>query len=289
MRKSLKILTVIVLNIILLVFQCSCQQETYYDWQLSYLGIPELWDKGTGKSVVVAVVDSGINYALLGNEFKENRVIASYNSYDCNDDLTDYTQHGTAMVLLIGANGENGFYGVAPECEFIIIKALNALGYTSEEALERAINFAIEYGANIINLSLGSTKYSQNIASLIDNAVENNIIITCAVGDQGKNDILFPSSYELTLSCGALDINGNIYESSNYTNSIDIFMPGVDIKIPSLNAKSELVFFNKSGSSIATAILSGYLADYVDYKKEYEVLEVYNRFRQKEFDIKNLF
>lgn len=289
-KKASKTLFIIILYIFLLVSQTSCkQEEIHYDWQLSYLGVPSLWDKGTGENVVVAVIDSGIDYALLDNNFKEDRVIASYNAYDCNDDLTDYTQHGTAMAVLIGANGKNGFYGIAPKCKFIIVKALSPLGTTSADALTRAINFSIENGANIINLSLGSTKYNQSVADAIDTAVEKNIIVTCAVGDQSKNDILFPASHNNTLSCGAIDSGGNIYKESNNNDSVDIFMPGVDIRVPSLNATSELVILNKSGSSVATAILSGYLADYIDYKNEYEVLDVYNTIRQKEFDIKKLF
>lgn len=284
-----KFLAISIFSLIIISLQCSCTFSKYkYGWQLEYLGVPEIWDKATGKDVVVAIIDSGIDYNLLGDSFNLTRIIASYNSYDCNDEVFDYTKHGTAMAILIGANGENGFYGVAPECKFIIVKAMNAIGLTTADALARGIDFAMDFGANIINLSLGSTVFNQSVADSIDEAVKKNIIVTSAVGDQKKDKILFPSSYDATLSVAAIDINEKLYDNSNYADDIDICAPGVDILVPSMNAANEIIVTKKSGSSIATAIFSGYIAVYFDYIKEYDVKEILEQFRLNQYNFKKL-
>lgn len=250
-----------------------------YDWQLQYLDIPNIWVKTRGENVTVAVIDSGIDYALLGKDFNLSRVLATYNSYDCNDDMTDYTQHGTAVISIIGADGEDGFYGVAPACNFVIVKALNELGTTNSAALVRAIDFAIEKRVDIINLSLGSEKVDELVSHAISTAVENNIAVTSAVGDQGQSTILFPAILSDTLSVAAIDCNGNLYDESNYGEGVDILAPGVDIKVPKFNVLHEKIATLKSGSSIATAFFTGMLALYLSYYPKCGVEELYSTFR----------
>lgn len=249
-----------------------------YEWQLEYIHAPNVWSKTKGKTITIAVIDSGINYNLLGTTFDKTRIIASYNAYDENEDMTDYTSHGTSMISLIGSNGENGFYGVAPECKFIIIKALNGSGMTNSDVLVKAINFAIKHKANIINLSLGSEKEDSLVAEAINAAFNQNIIVTGAIGDNGKETICFPASLDTVLGVGAIDCNGKLYSKSNYNNYINVIAPGVDVMVPRINIFNETVNSLKSGSSIATAIFSGYLALYLDYIENYTVEDIYLKF-----------
>lgn len=251
-----------------------------YEWQLEYIHAPNVWSKTKGKTITIAVIDSGINYNLLGTTFDKTRIIASYNAYDENEDMTDYTSHGTSMISLIGSNGENGFYGVAPECKFIIIKALNGAGMTNSGVLVKAINFAIKHKANIINLSLGSEKEDSLVAEAINAAFNQNIIVTGAIGDNGKETICFPASLDTVLGVGAIDCNGKLYSKSNYNNYINVIAPGVDVMVPRINIFNETVNSLKSGSSIATAIFSGYLALYLDYIENYTVEDIYLKFNK---------
>lgn len=283
------------------IFCCACKHNTNeknestnnaveYGWHLQNLNIPDIWGKTKGENVTVAVIDSGINYDLLGENFNLSRILATYNAYDCNGDMTDFTQHGTAMVSIIGANGDDGFYGIAPSCNFVIIKALNEIGRTNSEALVRAINFAIENKVDIINLSLGSENVNESVSNAISVAVKNNIVVTSAVGDQKKNTIFFPAVLSDTLSVAAIDCNGNLYCESNYSNEVDVLVPGVDIKVPKFNVLQEKITTLKSGSSVATAIFSGVLALYLSYYPKCNVDEVYSTFRNSlSIDMSTLF
>lgn len=237
MKSVEKCITLIILLITAFCNGCTFnnkQEEIKHqdcDWHLEYIHAPMMWAKTKGESITIAIIDSGIDYDFLGQEFDTTRIIATYNAFDCNNDLTDYTSHGTSMVSIIGASGENGFYGVAPACKFIIIKALNEVGTTNSETLIRAIDFAIENKANIINLSLGSKNINDNVTTAIMRAVNNNIVVTSAVGDQGKNSILFPALLDNTLSVAAIDCNGLLYNKSNFNESVDVLAPGVDVRI----------------------------------------------------------
>ena len=286
MKSVEKCITLIILLITAFCNGCTFnnkQEEIKHqdcDWHLEYIHAPMMWAKTKGESITIAIIDSGSDYDFLGQEFDTTRIIATYNAFDCNNDLTDYTSHGTSMVSIIGASGENGFYGVAPACKFIIIKALNEVGTTNSETLIRAIDFAIENKANIINLSLGSENINDNVTTAIMRAVNNNIVVTSAVGDQGKNSILFPALLDNTLSVAAIDCNGLLYNKSNFNESVDVLAPGVDVRIIKYNIFKERIETKKSGSSIATAVFSGILALYLDSLNEYDVIDVYTKFRK---------
>ena len=298
MKKIISLL----LTILSIMSCCVCKNNTNkkisknkntsvaYDWQLQNFNIPNIWQKTKGENVTIAVIDSGIDYSLLGENFNFSRILTTYNAYDCNSDMTDFTQHGTAIISIIGANGEDGFYGVAPLCNFVIIKALNERGTTNSETLVRAINFAIKNKVDIINLSLGSTNVNESVSYAISTAVKNNIIVTGAVGDQRQNSILFPAMLSDVLSVAAIDCNGNLYSESNFSKKVDVLAPGVDVKVPKFNVMHEKLATLRSGSSIATAFFTGVLALYVSYHPKYDIKELYSIFRNNAaVDIVDLF
>ena len=283
--KKIQIRSIILCVVFVLLSCCGCgkSKTIEYDWHLEYLCAPEVWKNNKGEKITVAVVDSGLDYELLGADFDKSRIIATYNSYDDNQDMSDFTSHGTAMLSLIGANGENGFYGVAPNCKFIIVKALNGLGMTNAEALKKGIEFAIENGADIINLSLGSHNENEGVVQVIQYAVSQNIAVVCAAGDQKSEELLFPARIEETLSVAAIDKNNRLYEDSNYGEEIDVFSPGVNIKIPCSSFDEGIIKQEQSGSSVATAIFTGTLALYLSSLSEYHITDVYAYFRQTEY------
>lgn len=253
--------------------------EINYDWHLRFLKVPEIWTKSKGEGINVAVIDSGIDYGLLGENFDRSRIKYTYNAIDESNDLTDNTLHGTGMISLIGANGENGIYGVAPECNFIIIKALNDVGSTTSEILARAINFANDHDADIINLSLGSRNISEEVETAIKTAYAKNTVIISAAGDDGKETVRFPASLKETLSVGALDKEGLRYKDSNYGEGVDLFVPAVEINVPTYDFFKHRTTIKKSGSSVATAVTSGVVALYISVLQSYTVNDLYRIFR----------
>lgn len=278
-----KLLRVLICLSFCILLCCTCCNNKYieinYDWYLEYLNVPEAWKKTKGEGITVAVIDSGIDYNLLGEGFDKTRIKQKYNAIDESENITDYTLHGTGIVSLIGANGENGYWGIAPKCDFIIIKALNEIGSTNSETLVRAINYSIENDADIINLSLGGLNYNEQVDCAIKTAYKNNIIVVAAAGDDEKEKVRFPASLNETISVGAIDKDGVRYKGSNYGAAVDVFMPAVDVSVPAYDLFKRRITVKKSGSSVATAIMSGVIALRISILENYTVDDLYDFFR----------
>jgi len=199
-------------------FACSNQYDTAvtYDWFVEYLDLKKVWDRTTGKGVTIAVIDSGIDYKLLGDDFDMSRVLAEYNAIDGTDNVDDATFHGTAMVSIIGATSSYSLYGVAPDCNFVIIKVLDSNGSTNAEVLCRAIEFAISSHVDIINLAVGGGLEDENLIACIKKAVAADIALICAVGDNNRRGAIFPAYLDECIGVAAIDDKGRKYIYSNY-------------------------------------------------------------------------
>lgn len=245
------------------------------------------WATTTGsESVVVAVLDSGVDYThedLAPNMWTRPASIAPYqdnelgviddeygfNAIDNQSDPMDENGHGTHCAGIIGAEGENsiGIAGVNWKVRIMPLKFMNAGGYgTTKDAIE-AINYVInrkKEGVNvrIISASWGSTQRSRALEAVIRKAWENDILFVAAAGNASTDNDRrphFPSSYNVpnVISVAALDRNDQLAAFSNYgAKSVTIAAPGVDILSTWLgNAYEE-----KSGTSMATPVVSGVAA-----------------------------
>lgn len=160
---------------------------------------PELWKKGhKGENVVIAVIDSGcdVNHPDL-----KNRIIDTHNfviSEGKTDNVTDYSGHGTHVAGTIAAseNG-SGVIGVAPEAELVVLKVMQRFmeqgieefGASNQNIID-AIRYCINWNKNgkrirVINMSLGGPDDNPALHQAIKEAVENDILIVCAAGNEG--------------------------------------------------------------------------------------------------------
>jgi serine protease AprX len=159
------------------------------------LGLDDRW---TGRSVGVAVIDSGLE---MSSEF-QGRVTAFYNFTGGKTQSTyafDDYGHGTHVAGIIGGSGALGssrdYRGIAPNVRFTILKVLdaNGAGYTSD--VVRAIDFAVanrsKFGIDIINLSLGHPIFepasTDPLVLAVERASQAGIIVVTAAGNFGKH------------------------------------------------------------------------------------------------------
>ncbi|MFC1727572.1 tandem-95 repeat protein [Patescibacteria group bacterium] len=208
---------------------------------------PEAWSLAEGNSVIVAIIDNGVDYNhpdLLnsmwsGSDCKSDTGVylgGCNHGYDFDeDDKTPLPSgdHGTILAGIIAAQKNNalGVIGVAPQVK---IMALKFDFYVDNEI--RAINFAIQNGAKIINASFGGDSYSQVEYDAI-NAFKNagGVFITSAGNNGSNNDggiSDYPSSYDLSniISVAAINQSDTLCEYSNYgPTSVDVAAPGVNI------------------------------------------------------------
>lgn len=223
-----------------------------------------------GSDVVIAIIDTG----CAEHDLLKNCIIGGKNftSEGSEDDYTDYNGHGTHIAGIIAAAENNYFKSIAPNSKLLILKALDSNGQGSMQNILSAIKYAIDYKVDIINMSLGSTKGSEDLHNIIKEAINKNISVVCASGNSGDNnsdtdELDFPGSYEEVIEVGAMNINKNVSTFSNSNKYVDIIAPGENIMSTYLNNN----FKSLTGTSMATPIISGSLALLLEYaKKEFK-------------------
>jgi subtilisin family serine protease len=214
-------------------------------------------------SVVVAVIDSGVDYDhpdLAGNIWTnsgeelrpQDGIDNDANNYpddlygidvinDDGDPLDD-NGHGTHVAGIIAAVGGNGVgtTGVAWETKIMALKAFDSAGAGSEAAVIECINYVIEMksrGANVvaINGSFEGDNYNQTLWDAIQAAGDAGIVFVAAAGNRNLNlsaTPVYPASYDCTnvISVGASNTYDSRASFSNYgATSVDLFAPGVGI------------------------------------------------------------
>lgn len=208
------------------------------------MGLEAAWDLVTDCSnSVVAVVDTGINYThldLAANMWDGAAAGYPNHGYDfVNDDAdpmpADGDGHGTHVAGIIAAVGDNarGIAGICWRARIMALRALNATGGTTDTVV-RAIRFAVDHGARVINLSLGGAGYDAAFEAAIEQARQRDVIVVVAGGNGGVDtnfSPFYPCSFvpDNIVCVAALDQGYGLAGFSNYGDrSIDVAAPGTN-------------------------------------------------------------
>ncbi len=211
----------------------------------SDMSLETAWDTVTDcRSVVVAVVDSGVNYNhedIAANMWDGGATYPNhgYDFVDSTNDPMDKNGHGTHVAGTIGAIGNNGIgtTGVCWRANLMAVRAMDATGSGTSASIVQGIDFAVANGAKIINMSLGGTVFDAAENSAIANARTSGVLVIVAAGNEGTNvdDALTPSypckyTQDNILCVAALSQNNTLASFSNFgINSVDVGAPGTNI------------------------------------------------------------
>jgi serine protease len=179
-------------------------------------------------STTVAVIDSGI---IPDHPDLKVNIIPGYDFVDGDNDPTDETpldkgSHGTHVAGIIGAatNNSTGVAGVNWNVDILPLRVFNSSGTAYN--ISKAIYYAIDRGADIINLSLGGPSSSDAIHGAIQTAVEAGVVVCAASGNGGEADLLYPAAHPETIAVGAVNSNNKRAYYSNYGFELDLVAPG---------------------------------------------------------------
>lgn len=263
------------------------------------------WDTGANsKDVVIAVVDSGVDIehpdlrasvwtnpgeTLDGLDNDGNGYVDDIHGWDFLQDTNDVmpkaptgvpenaigVQHGTGVAGIISATGNNGvgIAGVAWRSQIMSLRVLNEYGVGDSEVVTRALQYAIDAGADIINLSLVGTDIDPIAMDLLQQAYEKGIIVVAAAGNVGinlNNSPTYPVCYDgngpaTVIGVGAIDLDYSRPSFSNYGDTcVDIVAPGVKVFTtrhvkPSFVVKDQYASLF-SGTSFAAPQVTGVIA-----------------------------
>jgi major intracellular serine protease len=240
--------------------------ETPYG--IKIIEAPAFWEQNEkGESVVVAVLDTGID---KNHPDLKDRIIAGKNftSEGTKDDFSDKNGHGTHVAGTIAASqNKTGVVGVAPLVKLLIIKVLEGDGSGTYEGIIQGINYAVSWkGPNnekvrVINMSLGGSVDVPELHNAIKNAVNNDIAVVVASGNEGDSDEsthehAFPGLYNEVIEVAASDENNKLAPFSNNNKEVDAIAPGVNV----LSTYTGSKYAKLSGTSMATPHVAGALA-----------------------------
>jgi len=222
------------------------------DWGLMQSSIPEAWKYTMGEGINVAILDTGI----AEHPDMEGAILSPLN-FSGENDHVDYNGHGLHCASIVGArNNEMGMVGVAPGCNIIPVKVLGNNGSGSYEGIIAGIQGAMDAGADIISMSLGSpTEAPIALHEKIKEATNKGIIVLAAAGnDAGRTN--YPARYDEVIAVAALDRTGNLAHFSSRSDEVDAVAPGVDIYACHLNKG----YAKLNGTSQACPFMAGVCA-----------------------------
>ncbi|MDD6763104.1 MAG: S8 family serine peptidase [Clostridiales bacterium] len=233
--------------------QCFSIDETIGDaWQLDMVNAQYAWDLATyGNDINVGVIDSGCNRHID----IINNLVGGHNYILNTDDYSDNVGHGTHVSGIIAAEKNDfGITGIAPKANIYALKCFDANYQTTVSMLAKAIYSAIDdYHCRIINMSLGLKANRQTLYDAVKYAVDNNVIIVAAVGNDGDDTQYYPAAYEEVIGVGSVGANKEKSYFSQFNESVFVVAPGECYY--SLKGTDE--YIKAQGTSQATPLVAG--------------------------------
>ncbi len=228
------------------------------------------WQTTTGSAAtVVAVVDSGIDFThpdLMNNEWTnphaaESGDLHGWDFVTDNGEIKDEQGHGTAVAGIIAAEGSNsiGVTGVMWRASLMSLRVLDNTGTGDIAGAVEAIDYAVAHGADVINLSWGTSGESVALRDAIERAIRRNVVVVCSAGNDNRDldtTPYYPASFHLSnlISVAASDNSDQLAGWSNWgARSITLAAPGTNI----LTTQRGGSYWSVSGTSAAAPIVAG--------------------------------
>jgi hypothetical protein len=216
---------------------------------LEWLGISQD-NSAWGNGVRIAILDTGV---MTHQAFKSS--ISSVNLVGLPSDPSLQNGHATAVASVIIGQGDLT-PGVAPGSDIISIRIANDLGQSDSFLLAKGIVAAVDAGAQLINISMGSFGDSVIVRNAIEYARAAGSLIIAASGNNGMDQVTYPAANSGVIAVGAVDATGSHMEFSNTGNQLAVSAPGYGVNAAWPGDRAASV----SGTSFSSPIIAGAIA-----------------------------
>lgn len=225
-------------------------------WGLEAIRAPQGWELAKGSSsVTIAIVDSGVD--LLHPDLAD-KIVPGRDFVNGDSDPQDDYGHGTHVAGIAAASTNNGIgvAGTSWRARVMPVKVLNAVGVGSYSDVASGILWAVDHGAQVINLSLGGSTPSSVLEGAVYYAHTNGVVLVAAAGNSGSGSILYPARLPDVIAVGATDSADTRAAFSNYGPELSVMAPGVSILSTGLGG----AYVYDSGTSMSTPFVAGLAA-----------------------------
>ena len=233
---------------------------------IATVNIAKAWDITLGsKNIVIGIVDTGVD---LKHPDLASKIVTGYNVLtDGKSSPEDDNGHGTHVSGIAAAATDNkiGIAGTAPKCMIMPVKALDKDG--GGDALDIAIGivWAVDHGANVINMSLGGPVCTETLERSVQYALIHRVPVVSATGNGneegiGINEPRYPAALTGVIAVGSMGSTGEVSRFSNYGKWTTVLAPGEQIlsttptySLPGIMADYDYM----DGTSMACPIVAG--------------------------------
>jgi subtilisin family serine protease len=217
------------------------------------IGLGEAHRTSRGAGTTVAILDTGVDadHPAFGAQVADG-------GWDLigDDDRPDDAAAGSGRAAGHGTHVAGLVHLVAPEASLLPFRVLDADGVGSLARTILAIELAVESGADVINLSFGTTAESDVLEDVIDAAQEAGVVVVAAVGNRGADVEEYPARLDDVVAVAAVDATDTAAPFTSDGDWVDVAAPGVDLLGPYPGGR----WASWSGTSMAAPLVAGQAA-----------------------------
>ncbi len=244
------------------------------------------WDRSIDASkVTVAVLDTGVDYY---HPDLQGRVVLGPDLAEGDNDPMDSHGHGTHVAGIIGASGNNGqgIAGVAWNCKIMAIRVLDEKGNGDTAAVVEGIKYAVDHGAKVINMSLGTSNpvLDPVIHLALDYAHKKGVTVVAAAGNN-HGQVGSPANDPFAIAVSSTSSFWKFEWLSFFSNrgeKVDVAAPGGGIlsTLPRSGSRLGSMYGKLSGTSMAAPFVAGEAALILAQHPDWSFEQVRGRIRQ---------
>lgn len=247
------------------------------DWGIRRIGADKVWDVSSGSGLTVAIVDTGIQ---LDHPDLQANVVEGYDFVNERESAMDDHGHGTHVAGIVAAvQNQIGTIGASHGARLMPVKVLNSTGSGYVSDVAKGIHWATDNGAQIINLSLGTTVDTDVLRRAVNYASSRGVLLVGAAGNNAGSPCNYPGAYSAVICVVATDSGNKLASFSNVGG--ELAAPGVSNYSTFINSTYRFL----SGTSMASPHVAGSLAVIAEACPDCSASELRNTLRETAIDL----